>query len=283
MRKILRGNVAGWMSQSGAVLETGLLKVEPFFFGPEDRQLYGVYHSPLSTPARHTAVLLLYPLGQEYMRIHRSYRWLADRLAKLGFPVLRFDYSGQGNSAGDGPDINSWLDETHRAATELKAISGLDRLIVIGCRLGAIIATQLAAQVTVERLVLWEPRSTGRVFIDEMNTLLTDGDWPLANFRAPDGTLHFNGFAFPQAFVAALEQLALSSEGLRHTGDVLALTSDQNLDLVQVVPNVGPDTTITRAFEPGPTDWNRVDGIGGLFLPQRILHVICGWLEQSAS
>ena len=128
--------------------------------------------------------------------------------------------------------------------------------------------------------MLWEPRSPGRVFVDEIDTHLRAGELPLANFREADGTLHFNGFTFPAEFVSALEQLELSAAGLQQAGAVLALTSDRAIELEQLLPIDSSATGVTCAYEPGPTDWNRVDGIGGLFLPQRILHVICGWLDQ---
>ena len=63
------------------------------------RQLAALYHPPTSAD-RGRAVLILNPLGQEAVRAHRLLRVLADRLARLGVHVLRFDFHGCGDSAG---------------------------------------------------------------------------------------------------------------------------------------------------------------------------------------
>src|SRR5215217_413896 len=79
--------------------------MNPLYFGSSQKPLYGVYHPPKSQPGRPvrtTGVVLCYPLGQEYMRAHRAFRQLATLLTKSGFPVLRFDYYGTGDSGGDG-------------------------------------------------------------------------------------------------------------------------------------------------------------------------------------
>ena len=46
-------------------------------------------------------MVLCYPGGQEYIRSRRAFRQLAIRLSSAGFPVLRFDYHGCGDSSGD--------------------------------------------------------------------------------------------------------------------------------------------------------------------------------------
>ena len=254
--------------------------METFFFGPAQRQLYGIYHAPFKPRRSEEGVLLLYPLGQEYMRIHRAYRWLADRLSKLGFHVLRFDYSGQGNSAGEGPDFDNWLEDAVVAARELRSITAAERLSVIGCRIGATLATLLAEQTEIDRIALWEPRDPGQRFVDELHQQIQTGEWPLANFVAQDGTLHFNGFAFPPAFIDALLATTLSRKGLASASRSLAITSDSQLDLSEMLQDSQGNMKTECVFEPGPTDWNRVDGIGGVFLPQRILHVLCAWMDS---
>ena len=41
----------------------------------------------------------------EYMRTHKAVRQLTMMLAKAGYHLLRFDYFGTGDSAGDGEDV----------------------------------------------------------------------------------------------------------------------------------------------------------------------------------
>ncbi|MBF0509187.1 MAG: hypothetical protein HQK57_09720, partial [Deltaproteobacteria bacterium] len=75
-------------------------KIEPFYFGPSGNRLFGCYHKPQSDCHRGCGVVLCYPMGYEYMQSHRSYRRIADRLAGEGYPVLRFDFYGCGDSDG---------------------------------------------------------------------------------------------------------------------------------------------------------------------------------------
>lgn len=228
--------------------------------------------------------MLFYPTGQEYMRIHRAYRWLADRLADHGFHVLRFDYSGQGDSAGSFADVDlaRWTDDGAAAIAELEAIGGCERIALIGTRLGATIAAANSVHQLVDRLVLWEPRSGTRLaaeFADEIDS----GEWPLVNFREADGTTHLNGFAYPSNFIQALTDSDIDPQSLTGVGQLLCITSVADLDLSEMLdPLRAAGIAVDERFAPGPMDWNRVNGIGGVFLPQRILHDISQWLDRAS-
>ena len=81
------------------------------YFGSSERALLGVYSPPEAALEREAVVLLCHPAPQEYMRSHWALRQLAARLAAAGLHVLRFDYSGTGDSAGDssaGASLEAW-------------------------------------------------------------------------------------------------------------------------------------------------------------------------------
>lgn len=61
-------------------------------------QLFGVLHEP-ERPAQ-TGVLLIVGGPQYRVGSHRQFVLLGRRLAQAGFPCLRFDYRGMGDSAG---------------------------------------------------------------------------------------------------------------------------------------------------------------------------------------
>jgi len=75
-------------------------KVAPFYFGSPDKLLFGCYHEPTLGRRRKCAVVVCQPVGHEYINSHRALRQLAARLCDAGFPVLRFDYYGCGDSSG---------------------------------------------------------------------------------------------------------------------------------------------------------------------------------------
>jgi pimeloyl-ACP methyl ester carboxylesterase len=112
--------------------------------------------------------------GHEAMVSHRSYRRLAQHLAAEGFAVLRFDYDGTGDSAGEDSDpnrVDAWLDSIRRACSEAIALSGAEHTILFGMRLGALLALAQAERAPVDGLMLLAPPRSGRAWLREMRAL----------------------------------------------------------------------------------------------------------------
>jgi pimeloyl-ACP methyl ester carboxylesterase len=63
-------------------------------------RLMGILHRPAEV-TRDVAVLLLSPGIKSRVAPHRMYNKLADALAEIGLPVLRFDFYGLGDSEGE--------------------------------------------------------------------------------------------------------------------------------------------------------------------------------------
>jgi uncharacterized protein len=144
---------------------------EPFFFGSSHEQLFGCYHSPPEGPTRGTAVVLCYPFGQEYIRSHRSFVQLATRLALRGFGVLRFDYFGSGDSAGDSGagNVARWVSDIESAVAEVTRRAATSAIVLVGLRLGALLAVQHACRRgPVDGLVLWDPLSSGLDYLEDL-------------------------------------------------------------------------------------------------------------------
>jgi exosortase A-associated hydrolase 1 len=70
----------------------------PLVFNCEDNALYGIAHLP--QPAKQCGVLIVVGGPQYRVGSHRQFILLARELADHGFPVLRFDYTGMGDSEG---------------------------------------------------------------------------------------------------------------------------------------------------------------------------------------
>jgi alpha-beta hydrolase superfamily lysophospholipase len=99
---------------------------------------------------------------------------LADRLSDLGFCVLRFDYDGTGDSAGDNSDpdrVSAWLSSVAAALATLRR-AGASSVTVVGMRVGALLGALAALEDTdVQGLVLWDPVASGRAYLREQHTL----------------------------------------------------------------------------------------------------------------
>ena len=155
----------------------------PLFFGPAGRKLFGWYLQPASgVPWRESAVLLCNPFGYEAMCTHRTYRVLARSLAARGFPVLRFDHAGTGDSEGDDLQpgrVQAWLTGIADAADALRARSGLSTLSLFGLRLGGTLALQAASTRSgVESVATWAPYRAGKDFVREVRAFRMLKDLP---------------------------------------------------------------------------------------------------------
>jgi len=142
----------------------------PFYFGP-GRELFGFYHpAPAATGA---AVLLCPPFGVEQIRCHRLYRQLAHGLAESGMPVLRFDYFGTGDSAGDSGAFE-WtrcLADVASAAAELRLRHGGGRLLAFGARLGANAALASAQTARLDGVVAWDAITDGAALVSQYDRM----------------------------------------------------------------------------------------------------------------
>ena len=117
-------------------------------------------------------VVLCAPYGYEALCTHRGWRDLADTLATAGFPTLRFDYPGTGDSGGDENDparMEAWLHGIEAAASLLRAATGVSSIVLCGLRLGATLATLAASGIAgVDALVMMAPIMSGRSYVREL-------------------------------------------------------------------------------------------------------------------
>jgi pimeloyl-ACP methyl ester carboxylesterase len=158
---------------------------------------------------------------QEYMGSHWAFRKLASSLGREGFHVLRFDYFGTGNSAGE-PDearVEDWLSDIGTAAAELADLADVRRISLVGLRLGAAlaaIATQRGCEVA--DLVLWEPVMDGASHIRELRQGQRE-KWAMTNNAPPIGPAELLGYPFPPAVEQSIEAIDIK--------DSLALCADR--------------------------------------------------------
>ena len=102
-------------------------KLQPLFIGLKNQALYGCHHEAYPGVRKNISIVICSPVGHEYERCHRAIKQLASTLCKVGFDVLRFDYTGTGDSAGDyeQSDLESWKSDTDRAITFFKNCTGM--------------------------------------------------------------------------------------------------------------------------------------------------------------
>lgn len=135
-------------------------------------------------------VVLCAPYGYEELCTHRGWRDLAETLATAGFPTLRFDYPGTGDSAGDENEparLESWLHGIEAAAAFLRATTGVSSIVLCGLRLGAALAALAASRIAdVDALVMMAPVMSGRSYIRELRAFGKVAQVPLSALAGGD-------------------------------------------------------------------------------------------------
>jgi len=154
-------------------------------------------------------VVLCPPLGMEALCVYFTYRVLAERLAEAGIAVVRFDYDGTGDSAGDGEDpgrVEAW-ERSVSEAVDLATGLGAPHFGLVGVRMGALLgAAELARRGDAEALVLWDPCPSGRSFLREQRA------FRMVSVGGEDvgGEVQTPGLRFDAETVADMERLDLS-------------------------------------------------------------------------
>ena len=201
------------------------VRAEPLWFGPAERPRFGWVHRPAPASAmRDTGVVICNPFGHEALCAHRSLRHFAESAAALGYPAMRFDYDGTGDSAGEDLDadrLSAWRASVLDAVRELRQRTGVTRVCLLGVRLGGLIAALAAADSAavadaVAGLALVAPVTNGKLWLRETRALQAAmGRAPApAQFALPDSVQESVGLLLGEATreeIGASEIAALAS------------------------------------------------------------------------
>lgn len=144
----------------------------PMRLGSQGRDLFALYLPASVQTWRSHGIVVCNPFGQEAIRSHRLHRVLCERLVAAGFDVLRFDYFGTGDSAGEHAqgDLASWVDDIASACDALRSRSACRDLSLFGMRLGANLALRAAMRMPVapQAVLLWDPLLDGASYLQLM-------------------------------------------------------------------------------------------------------------------
>ena len=142
----------------------------PFFFSNGNHSLFGVLHHPAAATVGPPFVFC-HPLGEEKLWAHRVFVSYARRLAAAGYPVLRFDLSGNGDSEGSFSDLSMTVAHADllSAVRRVRLMTGTAEVNLLGLRLGANVAMMAAEQLPdVRNVILWSPITDGDRYVQEL-------------------------------------------------------------------------------------------------------------------
>lgn len=145
--------------------------LQPLFLDGPAGRLFAICHAPANDLPPRTGVLILPPFAEEMNRSRRMLSEQAKDLARHGIATLLLDLYGTGDSEGafDQASWELWRKDVAVALAWLRR-AGIERLAMIGLRLGALLALDVLRDgvETIERVVLWQPLLRGRQMTDQM-------------------------------------------------------------------------------------------------------------------
>jgi exosortase A-associated hydrolase 1 len=107
------------------------IRETPILFDCHGEQLLGIVAAAEASEA--CGVLVLVGGPQYRVGSHRQFVLLSRRLAAAGFPVMRFDFRGMGDSSGAGRDFEAVGDDIEAALAAFKSTCpGLERVVLWG-------------------------------------------------------------------------------------------------------------------------------------------------------
>jgi alpha/beta superfamily hydrolase len=175
---------------------------------------FGWLHSSQASAASDVAVLLCPGLNRDALDAHYPLRLLADEFAAAGYPTMRFDYPGTGDSCDlaevDGEPAEywaAWQQSVAVAADWLRGSTGARGLVFCGLRFGATLATLAAGQrEDAAGLILLAPVLRGRSY---MRQLSIEAQLHGGSAGSVGDTLDFQELRFSAETVAAISQVDL--------------------------------------------------------------------------
>jgi len=264
--------------------------MHPYYFGDSDKQLYGVYDPPRSHTHNDTGVLLCYPVGQEYMRSHWANRQLVSQLCRAGMHCMRFDYYGTGDSAGMlcDADLDQWQSDINTGVAELKDISGISKVSLVGLRFGAALAATAPVQShRVRKLVLWDPVVTGATYINNLRRMqeslldrskLLHDNCVQGEFQGMEELI---GFRFSDNMIADIEAVNLLEISEFSASEIFLIVSEQQEEYEQLREHL-QSLGLLKGYQVTSSagDWNNIREIGNALIASEAINTISSELTN---
>jgi len=251
------------------------------YFGSHE-PLYGCFHTVSGEVQNNGVAVICPPLAIEYMNSHRSMRYLADYFALAGISVLRFDYSGTGDSSDlneNGERLSKWLKSITLAIDHAKTLSGSNNVSLIGFRMGATLAALASEKLDIDTLVLWAPYIKGKAFVREIKALQRVSS--IENKSSESSFVEAAGMVYWEETVSALTAI-----------DLLALETSANKTLVVSMDKRKSSTKLLDAWSEKNCFIEQFEWEGAAdmlllpsdaIIPHESIKKIASWVKQNSN
>lgn len=201
----------------------------PFLLQGERGALHAIYFPPVGTPHPAGDVLVVPPFAEEMNRCRAMVALQARAWAQIGIGTLVLDPFGTGDSAGEFQDATwaQWQADMRLGLAWLRA-QGQGCRTLLGIRLGAVTASQLAAEDKhITRLLLWQPVLSGKTFYTQFLRIRIAAEMNLPDRvkttnelrqRSSQGeAIEVSGYRIGPPLAAVLDQVAFDESPLTRT------------------------------------------------------------------
>jgi pimeloyl-ACP methyl ester carboxylesterase len=145
---------------------------EQFYLQTSPDPTFVTLHVPPAGRRSSVGVLLCPPFGWSELCTHRVRRTWANELADAGYPALRLDLPGTGDSAGSlasSRRLEAWISAVGVASTWLRDELECSRVCGLGIGLGGMLAWLAAAEgARLDDLILWGVPARGKQIVREL-------------------------------------------------------------------------------------------------------------------
>ena len=231
----------------------------------------GWLHLSADAPRRRAGFVIIAPPGRDGRCVHRPLRTLAQSLAAEGFPVLRIEPLGVGDSLDIDETAAAWTVWRHGAEAardHLKTLASLDRIVLVGLRLTG----RLIAEIDADGAVLLAPVASGKTWLRELKLAAA-----MSGTAGPDGdqALESEGLQLSAAAARSLQPVDLTSLA-KHTAHALVFA--QNAQAESVAKRLGELDVETRV-EAFPGYEDLLDDSHSNKAPHIVFDTILSWAD----
>ncbi len=217
---------------------------------------------------------------------------LATQLERAGYACLRFDFSGTGDSSGEGRDatVAQWLKDLELAAAELRSVSGSPRVALVGLRLGATLAALATSRgpLRPRHLLMWDPVIDGAGYLRELaaqHRLYMQeemaGDWQDQLEISPEGyPTEALGTAISSELAGELAGIDLTKEEI--AADLTTVVNTHSYpELDDWKAKLGPGASVKWIAMQGSAAWNSDAALNAATVPMDIVQALLARIEET--
>ena len=241
-----------------------------------DEKVFVWAHSHIDKPVD-KAVLIVGPIGPEYMHCYRSVRTLADKLADAGYLAIRYDHPGMGNSTATllQPDIWPLLSSAPiKLKNHIKSVYGISNICVISLRAGALVLDDYLKTCHDDAIMFWYPIVTGAEFVRNMEML---DSYLSVTDSSHDDVLEGGGYPLSLQLQGTLAKVDLLQHDYKSINEALVIES-KSLDGVSELSGHLSDcgVDVTTRFMKGQRKMCRQAALS--VVPLENIETIADWL-----